>query len=161
MTIGVTSVIYVAMWYFAFLIEERIVHRMKADTQNATVTVPHTAPFIHAPHLQPESKTTIETFLKRLGPDAGSRLIRLTMSDHYIEAHTDKGMHMLYMRFADAIDALSTANRTQAHRSHWVNLDEVKTTEKDGSKLFFILSDGSKVPISRSRKKELQTLGLI
>lgn len=100
-------------------------------------------------------------FLARLGPNAGTRLIRLAMSDHYIEAHTDTGMHLLYLRFADAIDELKSADGAQVHRSHWVCFSEISSVTKDGAKIALVMSDGATVPISRSRKKDLQNRGVI
>ncbi len=160
-TLAVTCTLYVVLWAFAFIIESRIfLHPDLATTQD---TLPATAPDPEPePNPQPiETVSSVQTFLQKIGPKSGTRLIRLAMSDHYIEAHTDTGMHLLYMRFSDAIDVLDSANGSQVHRSHWVNFDEVAHPTKDGSNIMFVMSDGSTVPVSRSRKKALQDRGLI
>ncbi|MCP5073864.1 MAG: LytTR family transcriptional regulator [Rhodobacteraceae bacterium] len=101
------------------------------------------------------------TFLQRLGPDAGSRLIRLAMRDHYIEAYTEHGLRTLHMRFADALRELEGINGDQIHRSHWINFDEIKGVVKDGGKIGFEMSDGFIAPVARSRKPELKQRGLL
>lgn len=100
-------------------------------------------------------------FLKRLGPNGGTYLIRLSMSDHYIEAYTDTGMHMVYMRFGDAIAELNAQAGTKVHRSHWVRFSEISEVVREGQKVSLVMSDGVTVPISRSRKKNLQDKGII
>ncbi len=156
-TVGVASIVYVGLWYFAYLIEEHILHRQQTEVMSPPIA----APFVPFAHTQIEEPCPIDAFLQRLGPDAGTRLIRLAMSDHYIEAYTDSGMHLLYMRFADAMAELTSVKGTQVHRSHWVKLDEIEAVQKDGSKIALLMSDGGTVPISRSRKKELQVQGVI
>ncbi len=101
------------------------------------------------------------TFLSQLNTDMGTSLIRLHMRDHYVETYTDKGMQLIHMRFADAVKALSSFNGLQTHRSHWVNLDEIKTVGKADGKTFFIMTDGAKVPITRNRVKDLKELGIV
>ena len=83
------------------------------------------------------------------------------MSDHYIEAHTETGMHLVYLRFADAIAELKPQNGTQVYRSHWVNFSQIEEVIKNGQKITFRMSDGAIVPVSRSRKKALQDLGIL
>ncbi|WP_193221979.1 LytTR family DNA-binding domain-containing protein [Amylibacter sp. SFDW26] len=100
-------------------------------------------------------------FLSRLNTDIGTSLIRLHMRDHYVETYTGEGMQLIHMRFADAVDALSSFNGYQTHRSHWVNLDEVKGVKKVDGKTFFVMADEAKVPITRKRHKELKELGAI
>ncbi len=99
--------------------------------------------------------------LSRINVDMGSRLIRLTMRDHYVEAHTCNGMQLIHMRFSDAVNALDGFNGMQVHRSHWVNLDEVTKFLKQDGKMFFQMTDGAEIPISRSKMKHLKELGIL
>jgi hypothetical protein len=100
-------------------------------------------------------------FLAQLGPDAGEKLIRLAMRDHYIEVYTEVGQKLVHMRFGDAVSQLDTQNGARVHRSHWISFDEIREVVKEGDKLYFRMSDGALVPISRSRKPELKKRGLI
>ncbi len=108
-----------------------------------------------------QTNPTLNPFMQRLGPDAGERLIRLAMRDHYIEAYTERGQRMLHMRFADAVRELGEFNGDQIHRSHWINFDEVEQVVKQGPKTGFKMSDGFIAPIARSRKPELKERGLL
>lgn len=152
-TLLITSVIYVAIWYFSYMVEMRILHTQTDPPLTAPLVAPITG--------IASQSCPIGQFLRKIGPDAGSKLIRLSMSDHYIEAHTDTGMHLVYMRFADAISDLSAADGAQVHRSHWVNFDEIKSVSKDSGNSYFVMSDDALVPIARSRKKDLQDRGLL
>lgn len=130
---------------------------------------PVEAPPAQAPAAQSETIEPLQEpdlpkscpFLKRLGPNGGSYLIRLSMSDHYIEAYTDTGMHMVYMRFGDAIAELNPQAGAKVHRSHWVRFAEISEVIREGQKVSLLMSDGVIVPISRSRKKVLQDKGVI
>jgi len=102
---------------------------------------------------------TDNPFLSRLNIDVGTSLIRLQMRDHYVTTYTNHGTQLVHMRFVDAVAALSDFNGVQTHRSHWVHLDHVKDIEKSDGKIFFVMSDGAKVPITRKRFKELKELG--
>nr|WP_323779223.1 LytTR family DNA-binding domain-containing protein [Amylibacter sp.] len=127
---------------------------IEPDPARATAPEPVEPPQPHAP---PKNCP----FLKRLGPNGGSYLIRLSMSDHYIEAYTDTGMHMVYMRFGDAITELNPQAGAKVHRSHWVRFAEISEVIREGQKVSLLMSDGVTVPISRSRKKVLQDKGII
>ncbi len=100
-------------------------------------------------------------FLSRINTDMGTKLIRLTMRDHYVEVHTCQGMHLIHERFSDAVAALSEFNGTQVHRSHWVNLDEVCDVVKTTGKTAFKMSDGAIIPISRGKLAGLKQRGLL
>ncbi|WP_069299739.1 LytTR family DNA-binding domain-containing protein [Neptunicoccus sediminis] len=124
------------------------------DTPPSETVLPETEP-------EPEAKPEGCPFLHRLGPNGGSYLIRLAMNDHYIEAHTDTGIHMLYMRFGDAVAMLNSENGAKVHRSHWVRFSEIIDVERNGQKVALVMSDGATVPVSRSHKAFLQEKGII
>lgn len=111
-TLIVTSTTYLAMWFFAYFVEMRVLQRHQIGSQLTAPSTPIQA------HEQSNMPCSVAKLLRLIGPNAVSTLIRLSMSDHYIEAHTDTGMHLLYMRFADAIKDLETADSAQVHRSH-------------------------------------------
>lgn len=107
------------------------------------------------------TKDTGNPLLSRITPEMGTKLIRLHMRDHYVEAYTCRGMQLIHMRFSDAVAALSQFNGLQVHRSHWVNLDEVcEAIRKDGKACFY-MSDNAEVPVSRGKIKQLKEMGIL
>jgi LytTr DNA-binding domain-containing protein len=104
---------------------------------------------------------TNNPFLSRIDANMGTKLVRLTMRDHYVETYTCRGMQLIHMRFSDAVNALSHFNGLQPHRSHWINLDEMCELIKKDGKFFFRMSDGFEVPIARGKLKQVKQLGLL
>ena len=78
------------------------------------------------------------------------KLICLQMDDHYLNISTDKGEHLLLMRFKDALAKLENYDGFQTHRSWWVAKEAVLDTKKDGRKLILILQNGTEVPVSQT-----------
>jgi len=103
----------------------------------------------------------VRTLLRKLGPETGNTLVRLQSADHYVEVHTEIGAKLLLMRMGDAIDMLTGTNGQQVHRSHWVNLEEVKAVIKRNRKIWLRMSDGTDVPVSRSYSPALREVGIL
>lgn len=103
----------------------------------------------------------IRRLLRKLGPDSGDKLVRIQSADHYVEVHTDTGAKLLLMRLGDAIEMLTGSNGQQVHRSHWVNLEEVKGVIKRNRKIWLRMSDGSDIPVSRSYSPALRKAGVL
>nr|WP_323776657.1 LytTR family DNA-binding domain-containing protein [Amylibacter sp.] len=99
--------------------------------------------------------------LRKLGPDAGHKLVRMQSADHYVEVHTEKGPKLLLMRLSDATQMLESFDGSQVHRSHWVNYSEVAGVIKRDRKVWLRMSDGAEVPVSRSFRPELRAAGMI
>ena len=72
------------------------------------------------------------------------------MDDHYLNVMTDKGEHLLLMRFKDALSKLEHYDGFQTHRSWWVAKEAVVDTKKEGRKLILILQNGTEVPVSQT-----------
>ncbi|MCP5088616.1 MAG: LytTR family transcriptional regulator [Rhodobacteraceae bacterium] len=137
-----------------------IVYLVSPDQMKAKHPQAETPPQHQEPDPEP-MLTNGNSFMHRLSPGAGKRLIRLAMRDHYVEAYTERGQQTLHMRFSDAIKELNGVNGGQIHRSHWVNYDEIKGVVKNTGKTGFEMSDGFVAPISRSRKPGLKQRGLL
>jgi len=89
-------------------------------------------------------------FHKRLPEGEEHDIVSISMSDHYAEVTTTTGTHLVLVRMADAIDELEGVLGHRIHRSHWVakaHLDELLTQNK---KTFAVLSDGRKLPVSKT-----------
>lgn len=92
----------------------------------------------------------IESLINELPIAKRGRLICLQMDDHYLNVITDKGEHLLLMRFKDALAKLEHYDGFQTHRSWWVAKEVVVDTKKDGRKLILILQNGTEVPVSQT-----------
>lgn len=99
--------------------------------------------------------------LRKLGPDAGQKLVRMQSADHYVEVHTETGSKLLLMRLSDATQMLEAFDGGQVHRSHWVNFSEIAGVVKRNRKIWLRMSDGAEVPVSRSFRPELRAAGMI
>lgn len=99
---------------------------------------------------------TIEpVFFKRIPQHLGKILISLSVSDHYLEIKTAKGSHLELLSLTKAIEELQDYAGFKIHRSHWVAKQAIAKKKWQGSRLFVILTDGTKLPVSRSYHKNL------
>lgn len=92
----------------------------------------------------------VDTLINELPLAKRGKLICLQMDDHYLNVKTDKGEHLLLMRFKDALAKLENYDGFQTHRSWWVAKEAVLDTKKDGRKLILILQNGTEVPVSQT-----------
>ncbi|MEL7215233.1 MAG: LytTR family DNA-binding domain-containing protein [Pseudomonadota bacterium] len=100
-------------------------------------------------------------FLKRLSPRLGRDLVRLTVQDHYVEAHTSLGTELILMRFSDALEELGGIEGFRTHRSHWVARAAIADVTREGGRVFLVTPDGTRVPVSRSYTPALRAAGVI
>lgn len=99
--------------------------------------------------------------LRRLPLDKRGALIALSAEDHYVAVSTARGRELLLMRLSDAIDGAEGVAGLQVHRSHWVALDQVRAAERQGDGAVLTLSDGQRIPVSRSRLPAVRDAGLL
>ncbi len=97
----------------------------------------------------------------RLPHAVRGRLLYLSMQDHYVEVHTEKGSTLLLMRFADALRETGDVPGIQIHRSHWVALDAVAGNRRQDGKPFLKLADGAMLPVSRTHADAVRKAGLL
>lgn len=69
--------------------------------------------------------------LERVPREMRAPLSHLSMADHYVEVHTEKGMSLVLMRFSDAISETEGTDGLQIHRSHWVARCAVSGLDRD------------------------------
>lgn len=98
-------------------------------------------------------------FLNRLPKNIGQNLLCLSMEDHYVRAHTDKGDALILMRMADAIAELEDYAGTQVHRSWWVAYSAIVKTGREKRRHFVHLTNGMDVPVSQTHIGKLQEQG--
>ncbi|WP_396592787.1 LytTR family DNA-binding domain-containing protein [Brevundimonas sp. R86498] len=100
------------------------------------------------------------TFRRRLSAKRrGARLIALEAHDHYVKVHTDAGVELIALRFADALQDLSRAHGWRVHRSWWVAADAVEAVRWRRGAGEVHLIGGLKVPTSRTHGPVLKQAG--
>lgn len=109
----------------------------------------------------PAQRTTASppTFLSRLPPRLGTKLLCLQMEDHYVRAHTQGGSELILMPLKQAIADLQDTDGLQVHRSWWVARDAVVEPVRNGRSLGLRLTNGLVVPVSRSSVAALREAG--
>ncbi|WP_170267178.1 LytTR family DNA-binding domain-containing protein [Youhaiella tibetensis] len=98
---------------------------------------------------------------KRLPLPQRGALCYLTMQDHYVDVVTDRGHALILMRLSDAIAETAPVRGLQIHRSHWIALDAVRGVSKDDGKALVEMSDGVRLPVSRSYLAAAREAGLV
>ena len=118
----------------------------------APVAVPVEAEAPPAPH-EP-------AFLARIPAKLGRDLLALEMEDHYVRVHTAEGSDLILMRMRDAVTELAGLEGLQVHRSYWVAAAAVAGVErKPDGKMTLLLSNGLRVPVSRSYAADVRAAG--
>lgn len=142
------------VWYFEVLFICVLLFGFITYLTHKTEAIPGTSAAVSSPG-------THYMFFKKLPADLGQNLICLSMEDHYIRVYTDKGDHLLLMRFKDAVEALEGYAGFQTHRSWWVASNAIINTEKDKRRHFLVLSNDMKVPVSQTYQGTLKEQGFL
>ncbi|MDP3895178.1 MAG: LytTR family DNA-binding domain-containing protein, partial [Mesorhizobium sp.] len=88
--------------------------------------------------------------LDRLPPHLRAPLSHMSMQDHYVDIHTDRGGALVLMRLADAISEADGVAGLRIHRSHWVATGAVAATLRRDGRVLLRMKDGTELPVSRS-----------
>jgi hypothetical protein len=99
-----------------------LVMSVRAFVWRAPRTVVETRTVV-APPL-PEAEAAFRQHLSARRRSA--RLIAVEAHDHYLRVHTDAGVELVTLRFADALAELALAHGFQVHRSWWVAADAIE-----------------------------------
>lgn len=112
-------------------------------------------------HLDSETlpETPVNQPMSARGP-IGPETLYVRSQDHYLEITTDGGRRFIRGRLAD-LKAGSEVFGFTPHRSWWVADRAIETCRRDGRDLRLVLSDGTDVPVSRSRRELVRARGLI
>lgn len=99
-------------------------------------------------------------FLARIPARLGRDVLALEMEDHYVRVHTTEGSDLILMRMRDAVAELAGLEGLQVHRSYWVAASAVTGVErKPDGKMTLVLSNGLRVPVSRSFAADVRAAG--
>ncbi|MDF2231547.1 LytTR family DNA-binding domain-containing protein [Albimonas sp. CAU 1670] len=107
----------------------------------------------------PAPRRGAPALLRRLPHRKRGALLRLSMSDHYVGVATEHGEEMLLMRLSDAIAETAPEEGLKVHRSHWVARRAVRSVEREGDRATLVLTNGERVPVSRTRMRALRDAG--
>jgi two-component system LytT family response regulator len=79
----------------------------------------------------------------------------------YVAAHAGAGRHLLHVSLNRLETRLDPERFVRVHRAHIVNLDHVTAFRRMGKgRLVAELKDGVRLPVSRTRSRELRNLGV-
>jgi two-component system LytT family response regulator len=106
-------------------------------------------------------------YLQRMAFKDGDRSIVLNTAeivwieaeDYYVLIHSKRGRHMIRATLASLEERLDPQVFVRVHRAAIVNVDEVREA-RDDERLMLVLSNGSQVPVSRSRRRHIEPLVL-
>lgn len=109
----------------------------------------------------PPAPTGVEgsPFLRRIPAKLGPNLLFLEMEDHYLRVHTDLGSDLILFRLSDALAEIDSELGRQVHRSYWVARRAVASIERRGHRTSLVLSNGARVPVSRTYLPALRRAG--
>ncbi|MFD2498702.1 LytTR family DNA-binding domain-containing protein [Rhizorhabdus histidinilytica] len=95
-----------------------------------------------------------------VGQRRTARLIAIEAHDHYLRVHTDEGVELLTMRFADAMAELAQAHGHRLHRSWWAAADAIEAIRwRRGGAGEARLAGGLTAPVSRAQAPALKAAG--
>jgi two-component system LytT family response regulator len=86
-------------------------------------------------------------------------VIWIEAEDYYVLVHTRQGRHMVRAPLASFESRLDPQHFVRVHRAAIVNLHDVREVHDAGG-LLLVLSDGSHVPVSRARRRQVEPLML-
>jgi two-component system LytT family response regulator len=86
-------------------------------------------------------------------------IVWIEAEDYYVLLHSRRGRHMIRATLASLEDRLDPQVFVRVHRAAIVNVNEVREA-RDAERLLLVLSNGSQVPVSRSRRRHVETLVL-
>jgi hypothetical protein len=89
------------------------------------------------------------------------RVLLVEAQDHYLDVTAETGRVFLRGRMRDAVARLRGAGGLQVHRSWWVALDQIAGIEREGRDHEIRLTDGRRIPVGRSRIRQLRARGLV
>lgn len=114
----------------------------------------------------PVEETAGPAYLTRLAFKDGDRsvlvntadVVWIEAEDYYVLVHARRARHMIRATLASLEERLDPTAFVRVHRAAIVNVAEVREVHDDGGSLAVVLSDASRVPVSRSRRRHVEPL---
>lgn len=99
---------------------------------------------------------------RRLPEDLQGDILHLWANDHSVRISTSEGEATLRIRLVDAIEEMEPVAGLCTHRSHWVARSAIVAVERESAqKMSVVLSNGERVPVSRTYRPRLVAAGLV
>ena len=98
---------------------------------------------------------------RRLPADFEGPILRLTVSDHFVNVIGEASECSLRLRFADAVAEMEPVEGYYTHRSHWVSRSAVQEAERQDGRYYLRLVNGDRVPVSRTYRPMLEDAGYV
>lgn len=105
------------------------------------------------PKLSDQHQSENLTFLDRLPANLGRDLVRISVTDHYLDVHTASGKTSIHGSLSNACNELTGYDGIRIHRAHWVATLAVEKRVWRDSSLVLQLRNGDLVPVGRSYRK--------
>ncbi len=111
-----------------------------------------------APEPEAEERTRLH---RRLSCPPSTEIYCLSAKNHSVEVATSAGVEILRLRLTDAIAEMEPVKGLCTHRSHWVAFAAIAGIEREsGGKMFVVLKNGGRIPVSRKYRSNLENSGL-
>jgi len=111
---------------------------------------------------QPGARAEEPRLLRRLSPDMRGEILRIAAQGHFVEVITEHGRETLRLRLSDAIDEMEPVDGYCTHRSHWVARLAVTGVERENThKIFLVMKNGDRIPVSRKYRPKLESQGIV
>lgn len=98
---------------------------------------------------------TLEELYDRLPKVIGRDIVAISSDLHYLNVHTTLGKALILGSLKTCAEAFDEAGML-VHRSHWVAKSHVARVHVSTEAAYCVMSTGLKVPISRSKRKEVK-----
>lgn len=145
---------YLALLWQVFVVSLAAM-TIRAFVRRQGVPVVETRTIVEPP--LPEAEAA---FRRRLSATRrNARLIAVEAHDHYLRVHTDAGVELVTMRFADAVAELAHAHGYQVHRSWWVAAEAIEGVKWRRGGGDARLAGNVVAPVSRSHTADLRSAG--
>ncbi|WNO07628.1 LytTR family DNA-binding domain-containing protein [Teredinibacter sp. KSP-S5-2] len=96
-----------------------------------------------------------KVLLDKLPSVIGRDIVSVSSDLHYINIETAKGKALI-LGSIKAVAEVFQNEGIQVHRSHWVAYKHVSKLHINGDKAYCLTSTGSKIPVSRSKRKAVK-----
>ncbi len=98
-----------------------------------------------------------EQLFAKLPEVIGRDLVAISSDLHYLNVHTTLGKFLLLGSLKHYVEAFGDEG-VLVHRSNWVAKRHVEKVRTSGEEAYCLMTNGLKVPISRSKKKQVKAI---
>ncbi|UZD89654.1 LytTR family DNA-binding domain-containing protein [Cognatishimia activa] len=147
---------WVGFVFFAVLLARSIFMNAVLETSKSSVATAIELP----PHSSITQVSLKPRLMERLPELKDTEVLRLSANDHFVHVLTAAGEHPIRMRLRDAISEMDGVEGTLVHRSHWVAQSAMQGVLKEQGKVYLLLKNGDRVPVSRNYRADVEQLAI-